>query len=67
MKMSSSLLLPACFYLVAYLVGIWLKTYAFMGPFYEGKLKGRWADSCQELARRFPNDGANFCAIWQRV
>ena len=46
---------------------IWLKTYSFMGPFYEGKLKGRWAHSCQELARRFPNDGANFCMIWQRV
>lgn len=45
----------------------WLKTYGFMGPFYERELKGRWADSCQELARRFPNDGANFCTIWQRV
>ncbi len=38
-----------------------------MGPFYEGELKGRWARSCQELARYFPNDGANFCMIWQRV
>jgi hypothetical protein len=46
---------------------IWLKTYGFMGPFYEGELKGRWARSCQELARRFPNDGANFCVIWQRI
>lgn len=45
----------------------WIKTYAFMGPFYEGDLKGRWAASCQELARRFPQDGANFCMIWQRI
>lgn len=46
---------------------IWLKTYGFMGPFYEGELKGDWAASCQDLARRFPHDGANFCTIWQRV
>ena len=45
----------------------WLKTYGFMGPFYEGRLPDRWARSCQELARRFPKDGANFCTIWQRV
>lgn len=46
---------------------IWLKTYGFMGSFFEGELKGRWARSCQELAHRFPDDGANFCTIWQRV
>jgi SAM-dependent methyltransferase len=46
---------------------VWSKTYSFMGPFYERRRKGRWADSCQELARRFPNDGANFCTIWQKV
>ncbi len=46
---------------------VWLKTYSFMGPVYEGELKGRWARSCQDLARRFPKDGANFSAVWQRV
>ncbi len=46
---------------------IWLKTYSFMGPFYEGELKGYWARSCEDLAARFPNDGANFCMVWQRV
>src|SRR5947209_7230537 len=46
---------------------IWLKTYSFMGPFYEGRLNDCWAQSCRELAQRFPNDGANFCTIWQRV
>lgn len=46
---------------------VWLKTYSFMGPFYEGRLKGRWVRKCHELACRFPNDGANFCMILQRV
>ena len=45
----------------------WVKTYAFMGAIYEGELKGRWAASCRELARRFPLDGANFCTVWQRI
>lgn len=46
---------------------MWLKTYSFLGSLYEGRLEGSWARSCQELARRFPEDGANFCTIWQRI
>jgi hypothetical protein len=45
----------------------WVKTYSFMGPIYEGELPDQWRHSCKELARRFPNDGANFCMIWQRI
>lgn len=43
-----------------------VRTYAFMGPFYEGRLPWRWQRICQELARRHPDDGANFCTVWKR-
>jgi SAM-dependent methyltransferase len=45
----------------------WLKTYNFMGLFYEGDLPERWRRLSQELAQRFPYDGANFCTVWQRM
>ncbi len=44
----------------------WLKTYSFMGPFYEGSLSERWVRLSRELEQRFPRDGANFCMVWQR-
>ena len=45
----------------------WIQTYSFMGPEYEGRLPRRWSRSCQNLAVRFPLDGANFCSVWQRL
>jgi SAM-dependent methyltransferase len=44
----------------------WVKTYSFMGPFYEGHLPEKWIHLCRELAQSFPKDGANFCAVWKR-
>lgn len=46
---------------------VWLKTYSFMGAFYEGSLPKHWQQSCYNLGQRFPKDGANFCTIWRRV
>lgn len=44
----------------------WQKSYSFMGPFYEKKLPPRWKKKVAKLAEKYPNDGANFCTIWQR-
>ncbi len=46
---------------------IWVKTYSFMGPFYEGNLPDKWVRSCREVACKFPKDGANFSTVWRRA
>ncbi|MEE9294705.1 MAG: methyltransferase [Phycisphaerae bacterium] len=46
---------------------VWMKTYSFMGPFYEGGLPRRWSRICRELAEIFPDDGCNFCTVWVRA
>lgn len=46
---------------------VWRKTYSYMGPFYEGGLPRRWGRICRELAKRFPDDGANYCSVWIRT
>jgi len=45
----------------------WVKTYSFMGAFYEDNVSEKWVCSSRELADKFPQDGANFCAIWRRA
>jgi SAM-dependent methyltransferase len=45
---------------------IWRTSYGFMGPWYEGNLSPRWQQTCHDLARRYPDDGANFCTVWRR-
>jgi SAM-dependent methyltransferase len=44
----------------------WVKTYGFMGYFYERSLPHRWVQSCRNLAGRFPEDGASFSSVWIR-
>jgi SAM-dependent methyltransferase len=44
----------------------WHRTYGFMGQWYAGDLPPRWQRTARDLARRFPDDGANFCAVWRR-
>ena len=45
----------------------WVRTYSYMGSHYEANLSAAWRAECLELARRFPRDGANFCAMWERA
>ncbi|HEY3374474.1 MAG TPA: class I SAM-dependent methyltransferase [Candidatus Aquicultor sp.] len=45
---------------------IYVKSYSFMGPYYEGNLSNRWLYLCRNLAYKFPMDGANFCSVWAR-
>jgi trans-aconitate methyltransferase len=45
----------------------WVKTYSFMGSFYEQNLPQKWLESCGEIAYNFPHDGANFCSVWRRA
>lgn len=45
----------------------WVKTYSFMGSYYEGYISRKWSSVSWELASLFPNDGANFCSVWQRA
>lgn len=45
---------------------VWTKSYSFMGTFPEYRLSARWVKECRALQERFPDDGANFCAVWKR-
>ncbi len=45
---------------------LWSKSYSFMGYYYEADLPSRWQRRARRLAELFPDDGANFCALWQR-
>jgi SAM-dependent methyltransferase len=53
------------------LAGRWalemVETYSFMGIHYEGDLTPYWRGQAEQLRRKFPQDGANFCAVWRRV
>lgn len=42
-------------------------SYSFMGSRYEGRLSPKWQERCAAMARRFPDDGANFGGVWRRV
>jgi SAM-dependent methyltransferase len=44
----------------------WVKTYSFFGSFKLTGIPSRWMKRGKELAEKFPNDGANFCAVWSR-
>ena len=43
-----------------------VSTYGFLGNVEEGSAPRRWRKVATELRGRFPEDGANFCALWQR-
>jgi SAM-dependent methyltransferase len=43
------------------------RTYSYLGPFAQVTAPERWQRKCMNLASMYPEDGANFCAIWQRV
>jgi ubiquinone/menaquinone biosynthesis C-methylase UbiE len=43
-----------------------LRSYSFMGDLFEGDLPASWRRACAELQQRFPEDGANACAVWRR-
>jgi SAM-dependent methyltransferase len=45
----------------------WVESYSFMGPIYEQRLTKRWLQVSRELQRKYPRDGANFCAVWSRT
>ena len=45
----------------------WVKTYSYMGPYYEKSLPLEWKTVVNDLAINYPDDGANFCSIWQRI
>lgn len=46
---------------------VWTQSYSFMGTVYEGRLRGKWRRVSEELKRKHPADGANFCAVWRRA
>ncbi|MBN2216954.1 MAG: class I SAM-dependent methyltransferase [Pirellulales bacterium] len=45
---------------------VWKRTYNFMGPYLERDLPNKWRLAARRLHECFPDDGASFCAIWQR-
>jgi SAM-dependent methyltransferase len=46
---------------------IWVKTYSYMGSYYEANVPNKWGRLNREIADKFPNDGANFCTVWKRA
>lgn len=46
---------------------VWRRSYAYLGPYYEGSAPPAFQRQAASLAERFPDDGANFCAVWQRA
>ncbi len=42
-------------------------TYSYLGPFAQVTAPKSWQMKCNDLASIYPDDGANFCAIWQRL
>ena len=44
----------------------WIKTYSFLGSIKPTSVPRPWLERSEKLAERFPNDGANFCAVWIR-
>lgn len=44
----------------------WIRTYGYMGGFWEGGMRRVWRDRAAALAAAYPMDGANFCAVWSR-
>ena len=43
-----------------------VSTYGFLGNVAEASAPARWRQVAAGLRARFPEDGANFCALWQR-
>lgn len=46
---------------------VWRRNYAYLGPYYEASAPAAWRQRAAELARRFPDAGANFCAVLERT
>ncbi len=46
---------------------IWSTSYSFLGAYSELSASGDWLLRARELQQRFPAEGANFCAIWERA
>jgi ubiquinone/menaquinone biosynthesis C-methylase UbiE len=44
----------------------WHRTYAFLGPHYSDALPLRWRREAQQLAEKYPDDGANWCSVWRK-
>jgi 2-polyprenyl-3-methyl-5-hydroxy-6-metoxy-1,4-benzoquinol methylase len=45
---------------------MWHRTYSFLGPYYSGRLPVPWRERADNLAARYPDDGANSCLVWRR-
>jgi trans-aconitate methyltransferase len=43
-----------------------VRTYSFMGNFYEGMLSSHWRSVASELAKKYPKDGAMYSSVWRR-
>jgi len=44
----------------------WHKAYSYLGAFSELGAPQQWRDKASLLKAHFPEDGANFCAVWLR-
>lgn len=42
------------------------RSYSFLGPVFEGSAAARWRYRASCLRERFPNDGAQFSALWRK-
>ena len=43
-----------------------VRSYSFMGNFYEGSLTSHWRSITRTLAKKYPKDGAMYSSVWKR-
>jgi len=43
-----------------------VRSYSFMGNFYEGSLTSHWRSIARTLAKKYPKDGAMYSSVWKR-
>lgn len=44
----------------------WVTTYAYFGDVNPMQVSQKWTERSRQIARRYPNDGANFSTVWSR-
>lgn len=42
-------------------------SYGFLGPYFVGGLSPHWRRLTKQLAAKYPDDGAQFCTLWQKA
>lgn len=45
----------------------WKRTYSYFGATSEARVPHHWKKKALSMSQAYPNDGANFCLVWERA